>query len=263
MLEEVTDGVWAHQSRLLENNSVVVRGDQGVLLIDPGVTRDELADLASSLPLPVVAGFATHPDWDHVLWHPAFGEVPRYGTERCAAEMRSLLATADWKERVAEVTPPEIVDEVPYDDSFGRITGLPSGAMTLPWRGPEVSILEHQAHAAGHAALLIEEFGVLIAGDMLSDVLVPMLDYGATDPIGDYLAALDLLESAADERVIVIPGHGSGGRDLRARVDLDRAYVTTLRDGGEFDDPRIGPAAKPGWEWVADVHAGLVSRFRL
>jgi hypothetical protein len=33
----------------------------------------------------VVAGFATHPDWDHVLWDAALGDAPRFGTTRGAA----------------------------------------------------------------------------------------------------------------------------------------------------------------------------------
>ncbi len=118
-------------------------------------------------------------------------------------------------------------------DLLGLITGLPAEAAQIPWDGPEVRIIEHQAHAPGHAALLIEERGVLVAGDMLSDVLIPMLDLQAADPIEDYLAALRLLEGVADDVDVVIPGHGSvGGADqLRARIDQDRAYVQALRDG--------------------------------
>lgn len=264
MLRQVAEGVLIHQSELLENNTVVVRGRAGVLLIDPGITGDELAALAkdlNKLGQPVAAGFATHPDWDHVLWHAKLGEAPRYGTARCAAELRDLLSNADWRARVAEGLPPEIAEEVPMD-LFGRITGLPAGAARIPWDGPRVRIIEHQAHAQGHAALLIEERGVLVAGDMLSDVLVPMLDLRAADPIGDYLAALRLLEGVAGDVDVLVPGHGSaGGADqLRARIDQDRAYVQALRDNQVVSDPRIGPSAKPGWEWVADVHEGQAQR---
>lgn len=261
---EVAEGVLVHQSELLENNAVVVRGQAGVLLVDPGQTDDELVALAKGireLGESVVAGFATHPDWDHVLWHAELGDAPRYGTARCAAELRNLLSSADWKEQVAEGLPPEIAAEVPLD-LFGRIIGLPADAALVPWDGPAVRIIEHQAHAYGHAALLIEDGGVLVAGDMLSDVLVPMLNFAAADPVGDYLAALQLLEGVAAAVDVVIPGHGSVGdaHELRARIHQDRAYVHALRDGRIPDDPRIGASAKPGWEWVSDVHAGQVER---
>ncbi len=262
MLTQVAEGVQVHQSELLQNNAVVVQGRAGVLVVDPGLTDSEMTCLANDLRergQPVVAGFATHPDWDHVLWHAELGEAPRYGTARCAAFMRDLLSSPDWRARVAEGLPPEIAEETPLD-LFGLITGLPAGTAEIPWDGPQVRIVEHPAHAPGHAALLIEERGVLVAGDMLSDVFIPMLDdfNGASDPIEDYLTGLGLLEGVADDVGVVIPGHGSvGGADqVRARIELDRAYVHALRDGRAPDDPRIGPSAKPGWEWVSDIHEG-------
>ncbi|MGC7095480.1 MBL fold metallo-hydrolase [Amycolatopsis lurida] len=258
MLRQVADGVLVHQSELLQNNTVVVRGRAGVLLLDPGITDGEMADLANDLRelgQPVVAGFATHPDWDHALWHAEFGDAPRYGTARCAAFLRDVLADADWKARVAEGLPPEIADEIPLD-LFGLITGLPAGTTHLPWDGPKIRILEHEGHAQGHAALVIEERGVLVAGDMLSDILIPFPDFGAADPIGDYLAGLGVLESVAGEVDAVIPGHGSVGDDVRARIDLDRAYVHALRDGRDPEDPRIGPAATFGRDWLPAVYEG-------
>jgi len=266
MLREVAEGVLVHQSELLENNTIVVNGRAGVLLIDPGTTGDEMACLTNDLRelgQPVVAGFSTHPDWDHVLWHAELGEAPRYGTARCAAYMRELLSNPDWKARVTQGLPPEIAEETPLD-LFGLITDLPGGTARIPWDGPRVRIIEHPAHAPGHAALLIEERGVLVAGDMLSDVLIPMLDdlSSTNDPIQDYLIGLQILEGVADDVEVLIPGHGSvcGAEQIRARINLDRAYVQILRDGGAPDDPRIGSSAKPGWEWVSDVHIGQAQR---
>jgi glyoxylase-like metal-dependent hydrolase (beta-lactamase superfamily II) len=265
MLRQVAEGVLAHESEFIESNAVVVQGAAGVLLIDAGITGDEMVAIADDLRKlgqPVVAGFSTHPHWDHLLWHAKLGEAPRYGTARCAADIRNFLSDADWKANVAEGLPPEIAEEIPLD-LFGLITGLPAETAHIPWDGPQVRIIEHQAHAPGHAALLIEERGVLVAGDMLSDVLIPMLDLNDTaDPIEDYLAALRLLEGAAGDVDVLVPGHGSiGGADqVRARIDQDRAYVHALRDGGVPDDPRVGPSAKHGWEWVSDVHAGQLQR---
>ena len=262
MLKHVAEGVLVHESQFIQSNSVVVQGRADVLLIDPGITVDEMVEFANDLResgQPVVAGFATHPDWDHVLWHPDFGAVPRYGTAQCAASMADLLSHADWKDRVAEGLPPEYADEIPMD-LLGLITSLPAGAAQVPWDGPEVRIIEHRAHAPGHAALLVEERGVLVAGDMLSDILMPFLDLEAAEPIEDYLAALRLFESVADDVDVVIPGHGSvgGAEQFRARIEQDRAYVLALRDGGVPDDPRIGPSAP--LEWLPDVHRWQLHR---
>jgi len=262
MLTEVADGVLVHWAEFVQSNTVVVRGRDGALLIDPGITRDELACIASDLEahgLRVVTGFSTHPHWDHLLWDARFGDPPRYGTARCAASTREQLAQPDAKaEILAHLEGTGIEDDVPTD-LLGLITGLPAGTAEVPWDGPRVRILEHSAHSPGHAALWIEDAGVLVAGDMLSDVFMPMLDLdGTADPLGDYLAALELLSEVAGDAVAVIPGHGSVGGTgaVAARIAQDRAYVEALRDGRAPDDARIGPDAREGWEWVADVHAG-------
>ncbi|GAA1689113.1 MBL fold metallo-hydrolase [Kribbella yunnanensis] len=257
MLTQVAEGVLVHQSELLQNNTAVVQGRNGVLVIDAGITDAEMACLASDLDQPVVAGFSTHPDWDHVLWHAQLGEAPRYGTTGCAAFMRDLRSNADWEARVTAGLPPEIADDMSLE-LFGLITDLPAGE--IPWDGPTVRIIEHPAHATGHAALFIEESGVLVAGDMLSDLFVPMLDFDA-DPIEDYLVGLQRLEEVADGVEVVVPGHGSvGSGDVRKRIEQDRAYVHALRDGGAFDDSRITDPP-PGWDWVSDIHNGQVQQF--
>jgi glyoxylase-like metal-dependent hydrolase (beta-lactamase superfamily II) len=258
MLRQVAEGVLIHESEFIQSNAIVVQGQAGVLLIDPGIQGDEMAALANDLRelgQPVVAGFSTHPHWDHLLWHAKLGEAPRYGTARCAADIRDVLLDADWKARVAEMLPPDIAEQIPLD-LLGLITGLPAGTTRIPWDGPQVRIIEHQAHAPGHAALLIEERGVLVAGDMLSDILIPLLDLDAADPIEDYLAALRLLEGVADDVDVLITGHGSvGGADqVRARIEQDRAYVHALRDAHVPGDPRVGPSATFGKDWLPGVH---------
>jgi len=262
MLEHVAHGVLVHESEFVQSTTTIVQGRDGVLLVDPGLTEGELDTLVDDLRdlgQPVVAGFSTHPDWDHVLWHARFGDVPRYGTARNAQSMQELRSTPDWRALVAGVLPPEYADVIPLD-LFGDITGLPAGAAEIPWEGPRVRILEHRAHADGHAALLVDESRVLVAGDMLSDILMPFLDLDAEHPLDDYLAALDLFDSIADEVDVVIPGHGSvgGTGEIRDRIALDRAYVLSLRDGITPADPRIGPSAPV--EWLADVHEWQLER---
>jgi glyoxylase-like metal-dependent hydrolase (beta-lactamase superfamily II) len=257
VLRQVAEGVLIHQSEFLHTNTVVVQGGTGVLLIDAGVRGDEMVCLASDLAdsgRTIVAGFSTHPHWDHLLWHASLGAAPRYATERCAATVRDRLSDAGARARIARLIPPELVEQVPLE-LLGLVTGLPAEVASIPWDGPRVQIIEHQAHAPGHAALLIEERGVLVAGDMVSDVLIPLLDLNDTaDPIEDYLAALRLLEGVAGAVDVFVPGHGSAGEadQLRARIDQDRAYVHALRDADVLSDPRVGPSAT--YDWLPGVH---------
>ena len=82
-LNQVADGVWVRQSEWVWTNSIAVRGEDGLILVDPGIHGAELNQLADDLDrlgIPVVAGFSTHPHWDHLLWHARFGDVPRYAT---------------------------------------------------------------------------------------------------------------------------------------------------------------------------------------
>lgn len=253
MLTQIAAGVWTHESPLIQNNSIVVQGASGALLVDPGITVAEITELADdvrALGLPIVAAFSTHPDWDHALWHPVLGDAPRYGTPAAAAFLTDLRSKDDWRAQFAGSVPEEIADEIPVD-LFGLIDGV-SGI--VPWDGPTVRIVEHPAHATGHAALVVEGARVLIAGDMLSDILMPFPDSGSATPLEDYLAGLDALEAIADSVDVVIPGHGSPSTEVRARIALDRAYVLALRDGTLPDDPRIQPGAAYGSDWVPGIY---------
>lgn len=253
MLRQVAEGVLIHESEWCESNAVVVQGSDGVLLIDPGIHEGELTCLAGDLAdlgLTITMGFSTHPHWDHLLWHPGLGSPVRYSTAVCAATAAERLAGGLDARRFG------IPEDTPLD-LLGHITGLPAGATQIVWDGPELRIIEHQAHAPGHAALFVADRGVLVAGDMLSDVLIPMLDLnGAEAPIDDYLSSLLLFEALAGDVRVLIPGHGSVGEagQTQVRIDRDRAYVLALRDGQDASDPRGGPSAKPGWEWVSGVH---------
>jgi glyoxylase-like metal-dependent hydrolase (beta-lactamase superfamily II) len=233
MLNEVADGVWVRQSEWVSSNAVVLRADSGLVLVDPGIDGadlDELADDLDRLGAAVEAGFSTHPHWDHLLWHPRFGDVPRYATAAGAQAAR------DGRER-GQAMAAESASGIPLE-LLGLVTELPADGGPVPGE-----IIEHPAHAPGHAAVLLADRGVLLVGDMLSDVLVPILGRGRPDPAGDYLAALDRLGAAAAQVDVVIPGHGTvaEGPEVTARLAVDRAYVDALQRGEELEDKRWGP----------------------
>jgi len=244
MLHQVADGVWVRQSSWVWSNAVVVRGEGGLVLVDPGIDGSELDRLADDvdrlvelLGVPVVAGFSTHPHWDHLLWHSRFGDVPRYATPtgaRVAGEARERARAM--AAQSASGVPLELV---------GLLTPLPADGGGLPGE-----IVEHEAHAPGHAAVLLADHGVLLAGDMLSDVLIPMLDPRRPDQLGAYETALDRLGEAAGHVDVLVPGHGAVARgpEVAARLAADRAYLDALRRGREPADARLGQ------EWISGLH---------
>jgi glyoxylase-like metal-dependent hydrolase (beta-lactamase superfamily II) len=232
MLNQVADGVWVRQSEWVWSNSVVVRGDDGLVVVDPGINGSELSDLADdveALGVPVVAGFSTHPHWDHLLWHSRFGDVPRYATAPCAQR-------ATEARELAQARAAESAEDIPLE-LVALLTPLPQDGGAVPGE-----VIEHDAHAVGHAAVLLADRGVLIAGDMLSDVLVPLLDPRQSDQMDTYLTSLDRLEDAAGGVDVLIPGHGAvaEGAEIAARLATDRAYLHTLRRGEQPVDTRWG-----------------------
>ena len=232
MLTQVADGVWVRQSEWVWTNAIAVRGEGGLILVDPGIDGSDLNQLADDLDrlgIPVVAGFSTHPHWDHLLWHPRFGDVPRYATPAGAH------AASEARER-AQTMAAESASGIPLE-LIGLVTPLPADGGPVPGE-----IVEHQAHAIGHAAVLLADRGVLLAGDMLSDVLIPLLDPRRPDQVGAYEAALDRLGEAARHVDVVVPGHGAvaEGPEVAARLAADHAYIDALRRGEEPVDARLG-----------------------
>jgi hydroxyacylglutathione hydrolase len=156
--------------------------------------------------------------------------VPRYAAPAASA--------------VAETERDSMIDELEMTapghdlELFGRLVPLKADA--IPWNGPTAELIVHDGHAPGHGAVFLPDTGVLIAGDMCSDVEIPLLDTVAADPMGDYRKGLALLGAVPEVRHVV-PGHGHPGdtREFRRRLAADAAYLDRLESGEAFDDPRI------------------------
>jgi len=242
---ELAPGVLvATEKELTTTSTAVAHPGGGSLIIDPALTPADLAGLAAELAgagLAPRAGFSTHPHWDHVLWSQELGDVPRYAAADAAAAAEAEHGSLAESARVH-------TDD--YDwDLFGRLTALPDGTGLIPWDGPEAQLVVHNGHAPGHAGVFFPHTGVLVAGDMLSDLEIPLLDTEMDNAFANYREGLEKLAAVRDVRWLV-PGHGqvTDGAGFRARVDADRRYLDQLEAAGPFDDPR----ARPGW--LADHH---------
>jgi glyoxylase-like metal-dependent hydrolase (beta-lactamase superfamily II) len=275
-LTEVSPGVWVGTATIWTSNTTVVVGDDGAaLVIDPGITRAEVDSLAAAIHghgWRVVAGLSTHPHWDHVLWSAALGDVPRFASPAAIAALAS-----DIKRGWAEASS---VDPSHDRALFGALTPITGRAGSHPEAGVPLGnpapdgchVVLHQAHAPGHLALVTR--GVLVAGDMLSDAEVPLLDVGPggdttrapADPLGDCWRALDVLERAVEASGVgaLVPGHGAvavGVAAIAERFAADRAYLRALEYAAGMASPTVTDTRLVD-PWVAGEHAAQLAFLR-
>lgn len=217
-IQPVADGVFvATSARELTNTIILVR-DGDALLVDPAwdpAELDGLADWLAAHRLTVRAGLATHAHYDHVLWHPRFGDVPRW-----ASAVTATRAAETRRELVAGLGPDWPVE---LGALVGRLTA--TRETTLAWPDP-VELVVHDAHTPGHTALWLPTRRVLIAGDMLSDVEPPLPEETG---MPEYLGGLEALRPYAEQASLVIPGHGHVGTDVLDRWWADHRAISAPR----------------------------------
>jgi len=176
---------------------------------------------------------------------PGGAGVPRYATARAVRECERSRATMI--DELSAVAPGHALDLV------GQLTALPGPDEwpAIAWDGPPALVVSHDGHAPGHGAIYLPDPGVLVAGDMLSDVEIPLLDLTTSapeaDPFGDYRAGLARLAGLPGIRHVV-PGHGHVGdaAALRSRVAADFRYLDHVELDAGLEDERL-LAADAGW----------------
>ncbi|MEP9381435.1 MBL fold metallo-hydrolase [Nocardioides sp. KR10-350] len=226
---EVVPGAYVATSRRMTTTStLLVTGDASVL-VDPAWLRDELDAIAEELEargVAVTAGFSTHAHHDHLLWHPRYGDVPRWAAPKAAA--LAVSEETGLREELGGDYPDEVLA------LFAKVTPLPGDVVP----GTELEVAVHDGHAPGHAALLDPRSGVLVAGDMLSDVELPLPFW--PDDLPAYVEGLDQLEPYVARASVLVPGHGTPSYAPIERLDADRRYLDDVMSGRVPDDPRMG-----------------------
>jgi len=166
---------------------------------------------------------ATHGDWDHLLGRMAFPGAALGVAETTAARLTGEPGDAQRKLRAFDE---EHYVERPAPLSLGQVQALPvPGHVELG--GQEIELHLTEGHTADGMALWAPWAGVLVCGDYLSPVEIPMLseDSGSRDA---YLATLARLRPLVEQARRVVPGHGAPIEAARAIAILeeDVRYLT-------------------------------------
>jgi len=225
------EDVIAVTSRAFATACVLVRSGGEAFCIDSPVFPDELEVLpaiAEQAGFGVVGLLATHADWDHLLGRYAFPEAPLGAAESTAARLINEPGDAQRKLRA-------------FDDEFylerPKPLSLP-GSQRLPVPGHldvgerSLELQPADGHTSDGMAVWVPWARVLIAGDYLSPVEIPMIS--ASGSATAYLATLNRLEPLVEQAEHVVPGHGGPIDGTRAAAILreDRSYLEALLELG-------------------------------
>jgi glyoxylase-like metal-dependent hydrolase (beta-lactamase superfamily II) len=194
-------------------------------VIDSPVLPQELEVLPTIMAqagFPFTGLLATHGDWDHLLGRLAFGaEAPLGVAETTAA--RLTASPGDAARRLREFDQEWYLQRgAPL--ALGSLQALPvPGHLDVGDRALELH--PTGGHTADGMAVWMPWARVLVAGDHLSPVELPMLSAGGSRSA--YLATLTRLRPLVEQADHVVPGHGAVLDGTRALAILreDVAYL--------------------------------------
>jgi glyoxylase-like metal-dependent hydrolase (beta-lactamase superfamily II) len=218
-------------SRVWQTTATAVRSGEEGFLIDSPVYPDELdalPDVTEQAGFPVSGLLATHGDWDHLLGRLAFPDAALGCAETSARRLAREPGDAQRQLRR--------FDEEHYIEGRRPLALASVQELPVPGRlsvGAERELELHPAsgHTADGMALVIPWARILVCGDYLSPVEIPMLSSGGS--LEAYEDTLERLGNLLGEAEYVIPGHGAPLTQEHAqRVHAqDIAYIRTLRSG--------------------------------
>ena len=227
-------------SEVWQTTCTAVRNGGEAFVIDSPVYPDELELLptlmqqAQFIPKGLLV---THGDWDHLLGRLAFPGAALGCAETTAARLTAEPGAAQRELRAFD---DEHYVERTSPLSLGQVQALPVPGH-LEVGDAELELHPTEGHTADGMAIWIPWAQVLVAGDYLSPVEIPMLsETGSRDA---YVATLRRLEPLVEQAAHVVPGHGAVMEGARAAAILreDVAYLEALPDA-TLPLARRGPA---------------------
>ncbi|MDI4647199.1 MBL fold metallo-hydrolase [Cohnella hashimotonis] len=229
----IDDGaVKVFESDLYRTTSTVVVTDTHVLVADPCWLPREVEEIRAYVERVrgdrQVALLFTHSDFDHIIGWRAFPDAivvasGSFARSPAAERERNLQQIREFDDkyylkRNYEIAFPNV--DHPMD---GDGTALALGdARLVCYQAP--------GHNADGMMTVVEPYGILIAGDYLSDAEFPFIFHGSAD-YEETLLKFDAIAERHDIKLFV-PGHGSTSSDsahMRARRDADLRYIRELR----------------------------------
>ena len=211
-------------------NVTVLRGDEGLLLVDGGVATDAkalLKLLGEQFPRqPVKVLLNTH-------WHLANtglnAEARRQGAEVLAHEntrlWMSTVVNSRWEDRVY---PPQPENARPTKTFY-------DGVQTLTFGGTKIEYaLMPQAHTDGDIYVRFVDDNVVAAGDVFAPARYPVVDSASNGWLGGMHQGLKTLAGLDKGGTRYVPGQGAVGDVAALKAQQEVCYTVLTRIGESY-----------------------------
>jgi glyoxylase-like metal-dependent hydrolase (beta-lactamase superfamily II) len=270
-------------SDVWQTTCTAVRGGDEGFLIDSPVYPEELRalpDVLEQAGFPVSGLLVTHGDWDHLLGRLAYpggalggGEstVQRIGTELGEAQRR--LRAFDEEHYVPDrgALPLGSLQALPVPGRLevgtrggagGARAGGDAGTGGAGAGGArELQMLPADGHTGDGAAYWLPWAQVLVCGDYLSPVEIPMISADGGGSLPAYRATLARLSGLVAQAEWVVPGHGAPLSRRRAEEILreDDRYLAELHRDVAGARPPASRGSTPAQRRIHDANVAAVT----
>ena len=217
-------------SDVWQTTCTAVRAGEEGFVIDSPVYPEELRALPEVLAqaaFPASGLLTTHADWDHLLGRLAFPGASLGGGESTAQRLAAEPGGAQRKLREFDA---EHYVTRPHPLALGSVQALPVPGKLELGPGHELELHTADGHTADGTAYWLPWLRLLVCGDYLSPVEIPMLSPGGG--LAAYRATLERLAPLVARAEWVVPGHGSpqSGEEAGEILTADRHYLTALAE---------------------------------
>jgi glyoxylase-like metal-dependent hydrolase (beta-lactamase superfamily II) len=220
-------------SDVWQTTCTAVRGGDEGFVVDSPIYPEELRALPDVLDQAgfVVSGLlATHGDWDHLLGRLAYPGAALGAAESTVARLTASVGQAQRRLRA--------FDEEHYVPDRGPLALGSLQALPVPGRvevggaagSQEIQMLPAEGHTGDGAAYWLAWARVLVCGDYLSPVEIPMISASEGGSVAVYRATLARLSGFIAQAEWVVPGHGAplSGKRADEVMREDDAYLAAL-----------------------------------
>lgn len=211
-------------------NSTVIIGDKGVILVDPGGTREVGLHVTKAIrritPKPVTHVINTHSHGDHYLGNIAFKGATIISSEKCRTMV--LETGFDWLELMEQLVGRKFPDTKPIAADVTYPEGSKTekvihGIRLIFW-------VPKGSHTVGDILVYLPQDKVLVTGDVVVKGIVPVMQDANIKNWIDTLEEIQKLDVTT-----FVPGHGDlmALRDVKALRHSIARFYSGVRDGYE------------------------------